>query len=80
MFHPTAVCSTQLTRRIFILEGIATVVLSPLVFFLLPDSPERCKFLTAEEKDIITASRAANGNGSASHFEWKYLRSVVTGA
>jgi hypothetical protein len=54
-------------------------VLAPLVYFFLPDSPERSKFLTEAEKEVITASRAAAGNGTAAHFEWKYLRDVATG-
>lgn len=62
------------------IEGMATVVLAPMVYFFLPDSPERAKFLSAEDKEIITASRAAAGNGTASHFEWRYLKDVATGA
>jgi hypothetical protein len=65
--------------RIFILEGIATCILAPCVYFFLPDTPERSKFLNEAEKEVITASRAAAGNGTASHFEWRYLKDVATG-
>lgn len=64
-------------RWIFILEGIATVLLSSLIFIFLPDDPTRSKWLTASERDAILANRAAEGQASKQHFEWKYLRQVV---
>ena len=65
--------------RIFLLEGMATCILAPLVYVFLPDNPERSKFLNEAEKEVITRSRAAAGNGTASHFEWRYLKDVATG-
>lgn len=64
-------------RWIFILEGIATVLLSSLIFIFLPDDPTRSKWLTDSERDAILANRAAEGQASKQHFEWKYLRQVV---
>jgi hypothetical protein len=40
-------------RWIFILEGLITVAISFLVFWLVPDFPERMKFLTAAEKEHL---------------------------
>lgn len=40
-------------RWIFILEGIATVAVSVLAFFLLHDFPETAKFLTEEERAFV---------------------------
>ena len=40
-------------RWIFILEGIATVIISAAAFFLLHDFPETAKFLTEEERAFI---------------------------
>lgn len=40
-------------RWIFILEGLITVVISFLVFWLVPDFPEKTKFLTALEKEHL---------------------------
>jgi sugar phosphate permease len=37
-------------RWIFILEGILTVVVALLSFFLVHDFPETAKFLTSEER------------------------------
>lgn len=45
--------------RIFIIEGIATVAVSAVAFFVIPDWPEQTKFLTAEEKTLL-AQRLAN--------------------
>ena len=40
-------------RWIFILEGLITVLISFLVFCLVPDFPERTAFLTASEKEHL---------------------------
>ncbi|KAF2126743.1 MFS general substrate transporter [Dothidotthia symphoricarpi CBS 119687] len=37
-------------RWIFLLEGILTISICPLVYLLIPDFPEKSNFLTAEEK------------------------------
>lgn len=68
----------KLTVQIFLLEGIATVVLSSVVFLCLPNDPASSKFLTASERDVIEASCDADGNGGHAHFQWKYLKDVVT--
>lgn len=36
--------------RIFIVEGLATVVIGLILPFILPDSPDRAKFMTQQEK------------------------------
>jgi sugar phosphate permease len=64
-------------RWIFILEGLATVLLSFFVLFCLPSSPERSTWLTQAERDAILANRSAEGDDGHSHFEWRYLREVV---
>ncbi|EFR05258.1 high-affinity nicotinic acid transporter [Nannizzia gypsea CBS 118893] len=40
-------------RWIFILEGLLPVAFSIVIWFILPDSPERAKFLTKEERKFI---------------------------
>jgi MFS family permease len=40
-------------RWIFILEGLVTVCISFLVFWLVPDFPEHTKILTASEKEHL---------------------------
>ncbi|BEI80397.1 hypothetical protein CcaverHIS002_0109260 [Cutaneotrichosporon cavernicola] len=65
-------------RWIFILEGIATVVLSSLILIFLPNDPESSNWLTRSEKDAILANNSAEGNDGHAHFEWRYLKEVVT--
>lgn len=65
-------------RWIFILEGIATVVLSSLIFVFLPNDPQSSKWLTEAERDAILANRAAEGDDGSPHFQWHYLRDVAT--
>lgn len=50
---------------IFLLEGLAPVVVSFTLYFLLPDNPETASFLTKEEKEFIV-NRLALDNGSKS--------------
>jgi hypothetical protein len=66
--------SMTLTYRIFILEGIATVLLSGLILVFLPYDPRRCTFLTDNERDAILANRLAEGDGGHANFKWKYLQ------
>jgi sugar phosphate permease len=42
-------------RLLFLVEGIPTILAGFAAFFLLPDSPEKAKFLTAEEKLVAKA-------------------------
>ncbi|KAJ2752483.1 hypothetical protein IWQ56_006734, partial [Coemansia nantahalensis] len=38
---------------VFLLEGAITVVVALLGYYVLQDHPERCRFLSADEKDFI---------------------------
>nr|QFR37057.1 MFS transporter [Cyberlindnera americana] len=49
-------------RWIFILEGIATTLLAISAFWLLPDFPERAKFLTLREREFIVWRIATDSN------------------
>ncbi|KAH8692159.1 major facilitator superfamily domain-containing protein [Talaromyces proteolyticus] len=40
-------------RLLFLVEGLATVIMSPLAFLLIPDSPDKARFLNAEEREIV---------------------------
>lgn len=39
-------------RYLFLIEGCATVAIVPFLFWLFPASPEHCRFLSKEEKEI----------------------------
>ncbi|KAL9083775.1 MAG: hypothetical protein Q9165_008385 [Trypethelium subeluteriae] len=42
-------------RLLFLVEGLATLVMVPFGWFFIPDSPDKARFLTAEEKQIVKA-------------------------
>jgi len=52
-------------RWVFILEGLLTVVVSCVFFFLLPDFPEQAKWLKPEERAYIKARLEADQGRSA---------------
>ncbi|KAK6209132.1 hypothetical protein LQW54_006586 [Pestalotiopsis sp. IQ-011] len=71
-------------RWIFILEGIATVIIAVLAFFCLHDFPETAKFLTEEERAFVVfrlkygQNKEATLKGQRSvaevdEFQWKYV-------
>jgi MFS family permease len=71
-------------RWIFILEGIATVLVGMLIPWVLPDSPERASWLTVEEKRFIRY-RLERDSGTEKgrvdtldHFHTKYLVAAIT--
>ncbi|PTB70448.1 MFS general substrate transporter [Trichoderma citrinoviride] len=79
-------------RWIFILEGIATVLVAALAFFFLYDFPETATFLTEEERAFVVyrlkyqgqVQTSADGEieqaqvAQAEEFEWKYVRQAFT--
>ena len=42
-------------RLLFLIEGLPTILMAPVAWFFIPDSPEKARFLTKEEKDIVRA-------------------------
>lgn len=51
-------------RLLFLVEGLPTIAMAAVAFFFIPDSPERAKFLTAEEKSVVR-SRAMRQVGTS---------------
>lgn len=66
-------------RWLYIIEGLVTVVFGLSVFFMLADSPEVARYLTAEDKELmaIRYRQAAIYNGTQ-HFEWSKLKAALT--
>ena len=52
-------------RLLFLVEGIPTLLMVPLTFFFLPDSPAKARFLTEDEK-VIARARGVRQTGDAS--------------
>ncbi|PON22746.1 major facilitator superfamily transporter [Trichoderma gamsii] len=79
-------------RWIFILEGIATVLVAASAFFLLFDFPETASFLTEEERAFVIhrlkyqgqVQLLADGTANqaqvaqAEEFQWKYVWQAFT--
>ncbi|KAK4248352.1 major facilitator superfamily domain-containing protein [Corynascus novoguineensis] len=55
-------------RLLFLVEGLPTVLMTVIAFFFIPDSPDRARFLTADEKAIVR-SRTVRQVGSAAASE-----------
>ena len=71
-------------RWIFILEGIVTVLTGIVVLFALPDSIERAKWLSAEEKRFLryrleqdTGTKEGRVN-TTEKFQLRYLTAALT--
>ncbi|KAJ2781175.1 hypothetical protein H4R18_003045 [Coemansia javaensis] len=47
---------------VFLLEGVVTVVVSLFGYFVLQDHPEKCRFLSAEEKEFIVEYKRREGS------------------
>ncbi|KAF7531385.1 hypothetical protein G7054_g8918 [Neopestalotiopsis clavispora] len=50
-------------RLLFLVEGLPTVAMAAVAYFFVPDSPEKARFLNAEEKAIVR-SRAVRQVGT----------------
>lgn len=50
-------------RLLFLVEGLPTIAMAAVAFFFIPDSPEKARFLTAEERNV-TRSRAVRQVGT----------------
>lgn len=72
--HPSGI---ENWRLLFIVEGIPCVFMGIATFFLLPDSPDKCAFLSAEEKAVAKA-RAVQQVGTdethrIGHIRWSEI-------
>lgn len=66
---------------IFILEGIVPVLLSFVVWKVLPDSPEAAKFLTDREKEFIInrlALETGSGTGRVTNADRIRLHHIIS--
>lgn len=62
-------------RVLFLVEGLPTIVMAAVAWFFLPDSPEKARFLTTEEKEVARA-RGVRQAGAATRVggvNWKEM-------
>jgi sugar phosphate permease len=67
-------------RWIFILEGLATLVVGISAFWLISDYPADCHWLTEEEKEWLIYCKATDNSsvGEAEHVSKKFVWSAFT--
>ncbi|TBU25780.1 MFS general substrate transporter [Dichomitus squalens] len=60
---------------IFIIEGLATVVVGFISFFVMVDFPHTAEFLTPEERAWVVHRKKYDNSsvGEEEHFEWRHL-------
>ncbi|KAF5314860.1 hypothetical protein D9619_007081 [Psilocybe cf. subviscida] len=64
---------------IFILEGILTVAISLLAYFIVPTWSQKANFLTeAEKKRLFERLNADSDAALIESFQWKYVRQALT--
>ncbi|OAX83846.1 hypothetical protein ACJ72_01776 [Emergomyces africanus] len=67
-------------RWIFILEGILTVVVAVIAFFVIQDYPETAKFLTEAERAWVVHRLRYQYSDTAvktENFQWKYVKDAL---
>lgn len=66
-------------RVLFLVEGLPTVAMAAVAFFFLPDSPEKAKFLTEEEKLVVRARVLKQVGGTESRFGTVNFKEMLEG-
>ncbi|KAH6657539.1 major facilitator superfamily transporter [Truncatella angustata] len=66
-------------RWLFIIEGVPSCLSAIAVWFVLPDFPERAKWLSAEEKSLIAERLCIEGSKGDSHdITWADAKATLT--
>jgi sugar phosphate permease len=70
-------------RWIFIIEGLATLVVGVTTFWLLPNSPETAAFLTQQERQFLVDRLRSDTGTQSGHvnlkdkYHWPTIRGVL---
>lgn len=77
---PISPPNPSLTIRLFIIQGVASVIVTFIAFFTLPDSPLKTRWLTEEERQLAHSRIYADTTGRRSEKTtvWTGLREAVT--
>ncbi|KAI4595539.1 hypothetical protein KJ359_006885 [Pestalotiopsis sp. 9143b] len=66
-------------RALFIIEGMMTILICPVFYFLFPESPTTAKFLTAEEKEMMRLRYEQDQHwGIDDTFSWDAVVAALT--
>ncbi|KAF8349449.1 major facilitator superfamily domain-containing protein [Amanita rubescens] len=65
-------------RWIFILEGIITVAVSIIAYFIVPTWPHKTSFLTEPEKaQLLNRLKSDSDSADQEPFQWQYVRQAL---
>lgn len=66
-------------RLLFLVEGLPTICMAPIAYFFLPDTPDKARFLTNEEKVVAKARgvRQVGGVERIGGIAWKEIGSAL---
>jgi len=67
-------------KILFLIEGLPTIVLALIIFLFLPNRPETSKYLTEEERIVITKRLGTSHSGGihTKKFQWSGFRRAIT--
>lgn len=63
-----------LQQWIFILEGILTIVVAVISFFVMYDYPDTAKFLNEDERRAVQLRLKLDNDGCSSAFKAKFIK------
>ncbi|KAJ5634119.1 hypothetical protein N7528_001961 [Penicillium herquei] len=75
--HMNQVGGLNAWRWLFILEGLPCILLAVAIFFFLPSYPEKAKWLTDEEKELLRASFGENIPRGEDKLSWKDAKETL---
>ncbi|KAI0032907.1 MFS general substrate transporter [Vararia minispora EC-137] len=58
---------------IFLIEGLATVMIAVTSYFFMHDYPDTARFLTQEERNFVVATLRDESHNQATHFELRFV-------
>jgi len=66
-------------RLLFLVEGLPTICMAPVAYFFLPDTPDKARFFTEEEKAIAKARgvRQVGGVRRVGGIAWKEIGAAL---
>lgn len=65
-------------RALFLVEGVLTVLVGALIFFLLPDRPRKARWLSADERQYIERTLEAEAEEQAARGALTGLKQALT--
>lgn len=65
-------------RAIFLVEGLLTMGIAVVAFFLIKDNPDQAPFLTEDDKEKLRALHEQDRPNESTEFSWDEVREAFT--